>query len=307
VKMQHGSLLALWMLVCVCGCDRPKGNSQKIKLVASASEQTTPGHGNPDALKLAIASVLSPERSVGDYWPLKSYLASRLDMPVELVFRKTYAETNELLRVGSAHVRGRDRFGLQLLATPFTKQGPVYHSYIVVRADSKIDRFDQLRGKSFAFMDPMSNSGCFYPRYLLAKMGEKEEDFFSRTFFTHSHDNSMRAVAEGLADGAAVDSLVYQQLLAEEPELRLRLKVIQTSPPFGIAPVVVSPKISPQLRDRIRQVLLSMGDDPKAAPALAALAIRGFQPVADQAYDSVRAMLRFVEQDKDAALEPARP
>ncbi len=260
--------------------------------------------------------MLSPERSVADYGPLKAYLSSRLAMPVEFVFRKTYAETNELLRVGDAHVgivcsgayvRGKDRFGLQLLAAPVTKRGPVYYSYIVVRADSKIERFEQLRGRSFAFMDPMSNSGCFYPRYLLARMGVREDEFFSRTFFTHSHDNSMRAVADGLADGAAVDSLVYQQLLAENPHLRPRLKVIQTSPPFGISPVVASPRVSPKLRDRLRSVLLAMGDDPEAASALAALAIVRFQPPADHAYDSIREMLRVVEQAKDASSDPARP
>ena len=314
--MQQGSLLALSVLIWVCGCDRPSDSPQKIRLLASDGEQDAPRHGSRDALKLAIASVLSPERSVTEYWPLKIYLSSRLDRPVEFVFRKTYAETNELLRIGGAHVgivcsgayvRGKDRFGLKLLVAPFTQQGPVYHSYIIVRSDSKVDRFEQLRGKSFAFMDPLSNSGCLYPRYLLAKMGAKSEAFFSRHFFTHSHDNSVRAVADGLADGAAVDSLVYQQLVAEVPDLGDRLKVILKSPAFGISPVVSSPKTPPGLRDRIRTVLLAMNDDPKASSALAALSIEGFQPLGDHAYDSIREMLRTVEQDNGPTLDSAKP
>ena len=42
----------------------------------------------------------------------------------------------------------------------------------------------------------------------LAKRGETPESFFGETFFTNSHDNSIKAVAEGLADettGAIVE------------------------------------------------------------------------------------------------------
>ena len=127
--------------------------------------------------------------------------------------------TTSRKRDGADEVRlsGKDRFGLELLVAPLTKEGAVYYSYIIVRSDSGIGKFEELRGKSFAFMDPLSNSGFLYPRYLLAKLDTDPQTFFRAHFFTHSHDNSMKAVAEGLADSAAVDSLVFDQLTARDP------------------------------------------------------------------------------------------
>ena len=293
------------------GCDKRREREPKIRLASTHTKKPGRDRESQPAFKLAIASVWSPERSVTDYWPLKIYLASRLKQPVELIFRKTYGETNELLRVGAAqagiicsgaYVRGKEKLGLELLAAPFTRHGQVYHSYIIVRADSQIERFEQLRGRSFAFMDPLSNSGCLFPRYLLAKMGRTADSFFSRYFFTHSHDNSMKAVAERLADGAAVDSLVYDQLVAEARPPNSDLKVILKSPPFGISPLVVGPRTPKELRGRLRGVLLGMDTDPQAAAALAALGIQGFRALDDAAYDSIRDMIRVVE----AAVPPAR-
>ena len=58
----------------------------------------------------------------------------------------------------------------------------------------------------------------------------KPETFFSRTFFTYSHDNAIRAVADGLTDGAAVDSLVYDFAVERDPGLAAKVKVIRRSP-----------------------------------------------------------------------------
>ena len=84
----------------------------------------------------------------------------------------------------------------------------MYHSYFIVNTNSSIQSFDALKGKTFAFTDPHSNTGCLVPTYVLAKRGETPDSFFKEAFFNNSHDNSIKAVAQGLSDGAAVDSLI---------------------------------------------------------------------------------------------------
>jgi phosphonate transport system substrate-binding protein len=142
-------------------------------------------------------------------------MGQRLGRPVRL-FQRTYAEVNDLVKnreidlafvCAGALVEGEHEFGMQALVVPQMRGETLYYSYLVVNRRSGAERLADLRGKTFAFSDPLSNSGRLVPVYQLALRRETPERFFSRTVFT-SHDNSILAVADGLVDGAAVDSLI---------------------------------------------------------------------------------------------------
>lgn len=248
-------------------------------------------------LRVAVAAVVSPRGNLESYTPLLNYLADKLGRPVEMVQRRTYQEINDLLRDGqvdvafvctSAYVAGKRDFGMQLLVAPQVAGATVYYSYLIVPADSPARTMADLRGKVFAFTDPMSLSGRVYPTSLVHALGAEPEAFFGRTFFTYSHDNAIRAVADGLADGAGVDSLVYDFAVARDPALVGKVKVIHRSPPFGIPPVVVGPGIRPQLRAQLYDLLIGLPADPAGPAILAALGFDRFVPIGDDAYESAR-------------------
>jgi len=254
-------------------------------------------------LRVSVAAVISPRGTAESYRPLLEYLSAKLDRPVELVQRRTYGETNELVRTGavdvafvctSAYITGHEDFGMTLLAAPEVNGLATYQSLLLVPAASTARTMADLRDKVFAFTDPISHTGRVYPTYLVERMGTTPDAFFSRTFFTYSHDDAIRAVASGLADGAAVDSLVYQFALERDPSLAVQVKVIHESPPFGIPPVVLSPDVRPQQRVVLSEILLGMRDDPAAKPALEALGIDGFVSIDDSAYDTARAITPVV-------------
>ncbi|MBI3911914.1 MAG: phosphate/phosphite/phosphonate ABC transporter substrate-binding protein [Armatimonadetes bacterium] len=183
---------------------------------------------------------------------------------------------------------------MEILVIPVVNGDVHYYSYLIVPADSTTRGWEDLRGKALAFSDPLSNSGHLAPRYLLMQRGETPEGFFKRTVFTYSHDNSIRAVADKLVDGAAVDSLVYDYMLALHPELAKKTRVIYKSQPFGIPPVVVHPRISPALRKQLKQALLHMHRDPAGQAALARLMVDRFLRCDDHLYDSMRTMVAKV-------------
>lgn len=248
-------------------------------------------------LRVAIAAVISPKGTVESYTPLLEYLGQALERPVELVQRRTYMEVNDLIARGeidlafvctSAYVAGKRDFGMELLVAPQVQGDMIYYSYLIVPAGSPAQSMADLRDTVFAFTDPISNTGRKYPTYLVHQLGERPETFFARTFFTYSHDDAIRAVANGVADGAGVDHLIYDFAVAREPELGRRTRIIHQSPPFGIPPVVVAPQIRPQLRAELQTVLLQMADDPAGRTALTAAGIDRFLTIEDAAYDSVR-------------------
>jgi phosphonate transport system substrate-binding protein len=248
-------------------------------------------------LRVAVGAVTSPQGTVDSYAPLLDYLERKLNRPVELVQRRTYAEVNDLIATGfvdvgfvctSAYVAGQRDFDMQLLVAPEVEGETVYYSVLIVPATSDARSMADLRGKVFAFTDPMSNTGHNYPKYLVKQLGETAESFFARTFFTYSHDDAIRAVASGLADGAAVDSLVYDYAIEREPELAQRTKIIHRSEPFGIPPVVAGPQTRPQIAAEVRDLLIGMAADPEGRQVLNGLNIDRFVTVEDGIYDSVR-------------------
>ena len=263
------------------------------------------GWGDVVPLRVAVAAVISPKGTAESYQPLLDYLSLKLDRPVELVQRRTYSEVNDLIESGyvdvafvctSAYVAGHDQFGMELLAAPEVNGEIVYYSLLIVPRDSPAESMADLRGAVFAFTDPMSHTGRMYPTYLVQQLGSTPDQFFASTFFTYSHDDAIRAVADGLADGAAVDSLVYDFVVSRDPALGENLRIIHRSPPFGIPPVVVSPNVRPQLKAELQTVLFSMADDPQGEGqrALQAIGIDRFVTIDDSAYASVRDLLAAV-------------
>lgn len=132
------------------------------------------------------------------------------------------------------------------------------------------------------------------PAYILAKMGETPESFFSGHIFTYSHDNSIRSVAEKFVDAAAVDSLIWEYENAKEREYTAQTRIIYRSDPCAIPPVVVSRSVSGKLKQKLRSAFLNMHNDPKGRKILEKVMIDRFTIIEDSAYDSIRQMEAFV-------------
>ena len=287
--------LASWLVI-VWGQPQPLPSLPYINL---NNRESLPSVAQVEVvpLRLAVAAVISPKGTFESYSALAIYLSEMLGRPVELVQRRTYAEVNDLIKNGevdlafvctSAYVIGSRDFGMELLAAPQVNGETTYQSWLIVPADSMAQELADLSGQTFAFTDPWSNSGRMYPTAMVKALGQTPETFFGRTFFTYSHDDAIRAVANGVADGAAVDSLVYQYAIVREPELDQKTKVIHRSPDFGIPPVVTSPDLRPQVRAELQNIFLAIADDPTGRAALDVLDIDRFVLVNDYQYDTVR-------------------
>lgn len=227
---------------------------------------------------------------------------------MQFVDRKSYAEINKLIKLGDIdiafvcglpYVDGHEEFGMELLVAPQAYGETVYYSYIIVSSDSPIESFEDLRGKTFAFTDPLSNTGKLVPTYMIAKMGETPDSYFKKYVYTYAHDKSIKAVAQGIVDGAAIDSLIWEYLNHTNPEFTSKTKVIQKSPPCGIPPVVVHPGIEPELKKRLKQIFLNAHKDEKGRKILKVIMIDKFVVIDDSAYDSIREMKSWIAKQKE--------
>ncbi len=258
---------------------------------------------NHDSVRIGVVSMITPVDTVKYYQEIIDYIANRMDVPVEMVYRKTYDEMDRMLETGEVdaaficsapYVQDKRKFGAELLVAPQVNGSVFYKSFIIVHKESSVTSFDELKGKSFAFTDPKSNSGRLYPAYRLAKEGYKPEDFFDKYIYSYSHNKSIELVAKKAVDGAAVENLIYYYMKNKGSPYPDQVKIIEQSPDFGIPPMVNTPGLSTFIKEKIREIMVNMHLNPDGEKILSDMQIEKFTEGSDSYYDSVREMESFV-------------
>lgn len=230
----------------------------------------------------------------------QSYLQAKLGRTVTFVQRGSYREIVDLLltdRLDAAWLCGYPYVlyepRLHLIATASYRGQPLYQSHLIVpEADAVTQAVSQLKGRVFAYSDPLSNSGYLVPRVELIRSGLEPDLFFRRSFFTFGHRKVVEAVRVGLAHGGAVDGYVWDTLHAQHPEETAGLRVAWRSPAHGFPPIVTRAGLPADDRDALTRALISMGNSEPGSMLLQRLNIDGFERVSAKQFASIRDLLR---------------
>jgi phosphonate transport system substrate-binding protein len=278
--------------------------SPKLLLLLALVVAPLAARAEDPPLKIGLAAMISPKETLIYYNGLLGYVGQKLGRKVEMVQYRTYDEMDVALEkreldfafvCAGPYTRDHEKFGAELLVAPQSHGKPFYHAYIIVPIDSSAKSLADLRGKSFAFTDPKSNTGKIVPTYMVGKEFETTpEKFFGSVKFTYSHDKSIEEVAKKGVDGASVDSLIYDYLAAKAPAHTKLTKIVAKSAPYGIPPVVTNKAADPALKAKIKEILLGMSSDEKGKAILDGIMVDKFIVPKDKDYDSVREMERWL-------------
>jgi phosphonate transport system substrate-binding protein len=247
---------------------------------------------------LRCATFLAPNM-LPVYEFIVRHLGRALGLLTELTVGIRYAELAEAdlsFVCGLAYVElaGPGRLPLLPLAAPVLRGQryagrPIYFSDVIVRRDSPFRCFTDLRGRSWAYNEPLSHSGYGVTRYHLVRLGETA-GFFGRVVEAGFHERSLRLVHAGAVDASAIDSHVLALLLRDQPALAEGLRVLDSLGPSTIQPVVAGGWLPEALRQDIRAVLLALADDPAVRACLERGLIERFVAVDECSYDDLRQM-----------------
>jgi phosphonate transport system substrate-binding protein len=294
-----------------CGADPEQVTVDFSKTVPVA--RPSPHTGGADVLRGAVAAMISPRETFIHYRQLLDYLARKAGKDLEFVQRKTYEEINELLGKGEIdlaficsgpYASKKDRYGFVPLAVPEVQGSTSYQAYLIVNRNSPCQKLQDLKGQTFAFTDPDSNTGRLVPTFWLAELHQRPETFFRQITYTYSHDNSILAVARGLVAAAAVDGLIWEYYQATNPVFTSKTRIIKKSDLYGIPPLVVSRHLPPAERKQLEKTLLTMHEDPEGKQILAGLLIDRFLPLKEEWYEPIRSMHRRVSHLKESPHAP---
>ena len=190
------------------------------------------------ALRIVVFSILLPQETIVHYRTIANYLGEKVQRPVILIQRKSYAEMAVLLLNGGADLAffssgGYNSFRnvgeMEVLVSQQRMGQPYNQGFLLVAKDSEAKTLADLRGKTIAFSDPLSYSGYSFLAEMLKEQQETPETFFGRYIYTYNHEKSFRAVATKLVDAAAVTSLIYYRAQQKTPELAEAVKFIAVS------------------------------------------------------------------------------
>jgi phosphonate transport system substrate-binding protein len=237
-----------------------------------------------------------------DRW--QKLLEARLERPVRFVQRGSYREIVDMLLgdgVEAAWLCGHPlvlhESRLTVVAVPRYQGAPLYRSHLIVPAtDATTKQVSDLRGRVFAYSDPLSNSGFLVPRAEIAAVGANPASFFKRSFFTFSHRKVVEAVRAGLADGGAVDGYVWDTIAAQQPAAVAGLRVAWRSAPHGFPPVVARRSWAAAEVRQLGEALRTMTGGAEGRAILERLNIDGFEEPRAGQFDSIRALLTVAER-----------
>lgn len=172
---------------------------------------------------------------------------------------------------------------------------PIYYSDVIVHRDSDAESFLDLRGKSWSFNEPLSQSGYGITRYHLVSIGETG-GFFFEVIDAGFHEESIRMVADGRVDASAIDSQVLAIEMRDHPEVTDNLKVIDSLGPSTIQPVAVSKRFDRSFRNAVTDVLITFHNTTRGREILDLGLVEKWTPIHASDYDDIRAMVDACEK-----------
>ena len=242
---------------------------------------------------------------------INQYLGNRLGISTEYVRDKPWQDREQLLDTGQAQIGwicglpyvkkvDKEPSSIELVAAPVMQkpryqQKPIYYSDVIVHRDSDFQSFGDLRGATWAYNEPHSQSGYNITRYHLARLGEIK-GFFGQVIEAGSHLRAIEMVLDREIDASAIDSTVLEFEMLERPHLKAELRVVEILGPSPIPPWVVTKNVPLEIREEIREVFLRMHEYPEGRIILEHGLMVKMVQVYDRDYDPIREMERVAAQ-----------
>lgn len=253
---------------------------------------------DPDQLILGMVPSREADRIVDSLDPLAAMLSERIGIPVETFISTNYVGLVEAMGNGridiglfgpAAMVQAMDRYDAQPILASVRFGSPTYKSQFNVRCDSGIESFEDLEGRSIAFVDPGSASGYQFPYVFLKNNFEIDANNDMNTIFAGSHDAAVLAVYNGDVDVGTSFNDARTAIEGDFPDVMDQVCILGYTGDIPNDGIVVRDGISADLADRIAQALIDIAATEEGGALTNELFnVTSFAPITSEAYDPVR-------------------
>ncbi len=174
-----------------------------------------------------------------------------------------------------------------------------YYTYFVVKNNSEIKKFSDVKGKVLSLNSIGSTSGDLIPQVELKKLNLsiKNKKDFKNVFYAGSHDACLLAVLNNQADVCGMSSRNYEARLADKTFKKGDVRIIHKSDKVPPPPLAYSKKISLEDRKKIKAVVLEAHKHGSIGGYGGKMS--HYISVTDSDYDVLRNVVKLLNEKKD--------
>jgi phosphonate transport system substrate-binding protein len=192
-----------------------------------------------------------------------------------------------------AYIMAADMGVSQAALVSVRNNTPFYNGQIIARAGRGITKLADLKGKTFARVDPLSTSGWIIPMLTMKAAGIVPERDLKQIVDAGSHDAVVAAVYNGDVDAGACYVDARTRIEKDKPDVMEKVVVLQVSAPIPNDGVQFHPSLPKDLRDKIVKAILDMAKTEIGKKAInVAYQWTSLTPKDDTFYDPFRQVLQ---------------
>lgn len=285
------SAIALVLVMFAAGCGKQSGQTRSAKIGTAE---------NP--IKMAMVPSLDTQKLVASGEKLRRLMEKETGLKYEVSVPTSYTAVITAMGAGNVdvgwlspipYVIAHDRYGVEVVLRTVRNKSDKYWSFIIARTDTGINKLADLKGKSFAYGDPVSTSGAIYPKHLLRTSGYDPEKFFSNVIYAGAHDRVVMAVYNKQVDAGAIYGGVgtdaREKVVNALPDVMSKTKVIAKSVEIPNDTVSLRKGLPTDIAKKITDGLVKVAASDEGRITIMSLyGIDGFVKAKDGDYDSVR-------------------
>ncbi|KPJ99317.1 MAG: hypothetical protein AMK71_09945 [Nitrospira bacterium SG8_35_4] len=292
-KIFWSSTGAFLVLICLCvialtGCSKTDPETTASKEIVHPEKGLLIG--------------LIPERNIFKqlerYEPLARYVSKKTGIRIDLKVLTRYgniAENFVALNLDGAflgsftYALAHAQLGVEAIARPEYADGSsTYYGMIFVRKDSGITSAKDMQGKVFAFVDKATTAGHLLPLAYFKENGIQDYRTYLKGFyFAGTHEDAINDVLNKKADIGAAKNTVYYHIAETDKRVNEELVILKRSPDVPQNGLALKQDVDSNVRNSIKNVLLTMQNDPEGSNVLKDFGAKRFIETADNDYNGV--------------------
>ena len=271
-----------------------------ISIVGCAKEEEK-------VIKMGFVPMRDGDQLIDSVEPLTDMLTKELGVKVEGFTATNYVGVVEGLGSGQvdfgfippfAYVLANKESDADVILTAINDKGEAsYKSQFLVRGDSDIKSFEDVKGKNVAFVDPSSTSGYIFPAAYLKMQGiDLEKDI--KYIYSGGHDKSLQLLLNGDVDVIATFSTIVDRYKEEFPDAKEKTRVLGYTEDIPNISVTVRGDMDKELSGKIKAALLKIVESEEGSKKLQELFnMYGFKEATDSDYEVIRKTAEILDID----------
>jgi phosphonate transport system substrate-binding protein len=255
--------------------------------------------------RYGVQPVETAQAAQARYRGFGEYLKKKFGVTLELFLAPDYAgiiralgnkqiEVMDMGAAGYATAWLESKGAVEPLVVPTNPDGTIgYYAVAIVRSDSPYKSVADLRGKTWAWVDPNSSSGYLFPQVSFRKLGLDPARHFGSVVFSGGHEQSVIGVLDKTYDAAVTWTNDIQNhtrgglqmLLSRGVLTKEDIRIIWVSDLIPNPVITTRTDLPKEMKDDIKAMFLNLrNEDPEVFQAVARGESRGYVEVKHDVY-----------------------